>query len=297
MSIRVNSWVVVVLAITTTAVAVAADAPDPSAGTLVIRRCLVEYERDAMVGSSVFGTLIECRARPGDRVKTGQLLGRLQDSDVRAEIRLRETEANSDVEVRLMTARHAMAAAKAQRTSQLMARNAASREEYTQHKLEAEAAALDIEFAKQRRLVAGIHLDQARALLKTRELISPYDGVVVAVLRRQGEAVGQRDPVFQIVDPDHLRVVARVDVSELNRLRVGRAVRVIPEIPGVELPIEREAFPGRVAFIDTKIDPETRTCLVHVLAENRAGVLRRAWRRGSRSTPIHRPRRGSGSGE
>lgn len=256
------------------ATAGAADPPDPSAATTVVRHCTLEFEYDTPVGSPIYSVLQDCLVRPGDRVKAGQLLGRLQDEDVRAEVRLREAEASSDIEVRLAEARSAQAATKSERTAALVRRNAASHEEATLHRLEAAAAALEIEQARHRRRVAAIQLEHARAVLRTRELVSPHDGVVGAVLRRKGEAVGQRDPVFQVVDTDHVRVVGKVDVTEVGRLRVGRPARVIPEVAGANLPLEREVFPGRITFLDTRIDPETRTCRVHVLAENRGGRLR-----------------------
>lgn len=253
---------------------VTADPPDPSAETILVRRCLVEFEYDTPIGSSIYSILQECLVRPGDRVKAGQVLGRLQDEEAKAEVRLREAEASSDVEVRLAEARGAQAAGKAQRTSVLVQRNAASREEFSLHKREAASAALEVEQARHKRRLAAIHLDRAKALLKSRELVSPHDGIVAAVVRRQGESVAPRDPIFQVTDPDRLRVVAKVDVAELARLRVGQAARVVPEIAGADLPIEREIFPGRIVYIDTRIDPETRTCRVLILTENHGGALR-----------------------
>ena len=252
----------------------AADPADPSAATTVVRRCAVEFEFDTPVGSPTFSILQDCLVRLGDRVKAGQVLGRLQDEDVKSEVRLREAEASSDVEVRLSEARSAQASGKAQRTTALVQRNAASREELLLHKLEAAAAALEVEQARHKRRLAALQLDRAKAVLRTRELVSPHDGVVAAVVHRQGEAVAPRDPIFQIIDPNRLRVVAKVDVTDLARLRVGQAARVVPEIAGADLPVEHEVFHGRIAYIDSRIDPETRTCRVHVLTENRAGALR-----------------------
>src|SRR5437868_1839914 len=76
------------------------DLTDPSADVLILRRCPVDYERSATMGSSQYGLIQECLVAPGDRVKAGQLLGRLRDDDLRAELKLRELEAGSDVEIR-----------------------------------------------------------------------------------------------------------------------------------------------------------------------------------------------------
>jgi RND family efflux transporter MFP subunit len=226
------------------------------------------------LGSPIYSVLQECNVRPGDRVKAGQVLGRLQDGEVRAEAALREAEASSDVDVRLAESRSALASAKLQRTASLLRRNASSQEEYLQHKQEAATAALEIELARHRRKLAAFQLQFSKAVLGTRSLVSPHEGVVTAVLRRAGESVAPRDPIFQVVDPSEVRVVCQVDVSDGWRLRVGQPARVIVEVAGADLEIEKTVFPGVVSFIDAGFDPTTRTCKVFVRANNSAGALR-----------------------
>lgn len=252
----------------------AAGPPDPSADSIVIHRCVIEYEHDSEVGAAIAGMIGECRVTPGAKVKAGQLLGRLFDEDVHAEMALHQAEASSDVEIRLAEAQHSLAASKANRTASLWKRKAASEEELNQDRILAAAALAGVEKAKHLRRIASIQLDQAKAMLKTREFVSPHDGVVTEVLRKKGEIVALRDPVFHVVDTDLLKVITQVDVSDVWRLRVGQAARVIPEVAGADLAIEQEVFPGKIAFIDSKIDPELRTCVVHVVAENRDHLLR-----------------------
>src|SRR4051794_9178052 len=84
----------------------AADAPVPTSGVIVVRHCTLEYDRSSSVGTSLLGILQECLVRPGDRVKAGQVLGRLQDQEARAELDLRAAEAESDVSIRLSQAKY-----------------------------------------------------------------------------------------------------------------------------------------------------------------------------------------------
>ena len=251
-----------------------AQVPDASAAATLVRRCLIEYERNTPIGSPIYSTLRECSVEPGAVVKAGQVLGRIQDADAQAEVKLREAEAGSDIEIRLTEAKSARSQAKAARTATLVRRNTVSQEEYTEHRLEAAAAVLDVEQAKHKHKLAAIQLEVAKAQLNTRALIAPHDGVVAAVFKRKGEPVAPRDPVFQIVDTSLLRVVGRVDVTEAWKLRIGQPVRVVVEIAGADLPVEHEVFNGNLVFIDSQIDPTTRTCKVHVRVENRANLLR-----------------------
>jgi RND family efflux transporter MFP subunit len=252
----------------------AADLTDPSADVLILRRCPIDYERSATMGSPQHGVIQDCLVAPGDRVKAGQVLARLHADDIRAEVKLREMEAESDVDIRLNRAKSAQATIKLKTTQALVRRNAASVEEFNLQKAEAEAAILAIEMAEQGHRLAKVRLQQAQAQLRAREFVSPHDGVVVAILKRRGEPVAPNEPIFKVVDPTRLQLTGRVDVTDSWRLRLGQSVRVIPEIAGADLPVEREAFTGRIVFIDTHIDPMTQTCKVLVNFDNRGGLLR-----------------------
>jgi HlyD family secretion protein len=252
----------------------AADPVDPSADVIVLRRCLVDYEKTATLASMLNGVLKECLVEPGDRVKAGQVIGRLRDEDVRAELKLRETEAGSDIEIRVGMAKKAQADHKARRTASLVRRDAAPAEEYTLHRMEAELAALETEQAKHRHSLSQIQLELARAHLREREFTSPHDGTVIQVLKRPGETVAPRDPVFRVVDVDNLLVTGMADVTDAWRLRIGQPVRIVPDVGGAELAIEREVFSGRIAFVDTHVDPTTLTCKVTAKIGNRRGMLR-----------------------
>lgn len=252
----------------------AGNVPDPSADVLILRRCPIEYERSATMGASQHGLIQECLVAPGDRVKAGQVLGRLRDDDLRAELKLRELEASSDVEIRLREALSAQALSKLRTTQALVRRNAVSLEEFKLHQTEVEAANLAIEHARHSRQLAQVRLTQAQAQLRSREFVSPHDGVVVAILKRRGEPVAPNEPVFKVVDPQSVQITGQVDVTDSWRLRLGQPVRVIPEIAGADLPLEREVFPGRIVFIDSLIDPMSQTCKILVQVENRGGLLR-----------------------
>ncbi len=264
-----------------------AQVPDPSAAGTVIRRCVMEYERNTPIGSPIFSTFKECLVEPGAVVKAGQILGRLQDDDVRADVKLREAEANSDIDVRLSEAKSAKAQSKAARTASLVRKNAASLEEFNEHRLEAAVAVLEIEQAKHRRKIAAIQVEASKTQLNLRCLISPHDGVVAILHKRQGESVAPRDPILQVVDTSTLRVIGQVDVTDAWHLHAGQPVRVIVEIAGADLPVEHEVFPGKIIFVDSQIDPLTRTCKVLVRTENRANLLRAGLEARIEIDPVH----------
>ena len=79
---------------------------------------------------------------------------------------------------------------------------------------------------------------------------------------------------YKVVDVDRIRVIGFLDVGDAWRVRQGQAVRIVPELEGSDLPIEREVFEGKITFVDSEIDPKARTCRVFAEVENRGGLLR-----------------------
>ena len=55
---------------------------------------------------------------------------------------------------------------------------------------------------------------------------------------------------------------------------LGCGSRRFAELEDGDLPIEREVFEGKITFVDSEIDPKTRTCRVFAEVENRGGLLR-----------------------
>lgn len=252
--------------------AVAPEGPPPD--PVVLRRCTIEFDRATMVGPALAGVVEGCLVKPGDRVERGQILGRMRDEQAVAELELRTLEAKDDVDIRLAEARKAQALNKMKTSAALLRRHVVSAEEHKLLQLEADAATLAVEQARRRFELAQVQVRKARAAVQALRFDSPHEGVVAAVLKQPGEPVAPHESVFRIVDDARVRVVGQLDVRHAWRIRVGQAVRVVPEVAGVDLAVEREAFSGRVIFVDGSIDPLTRTCKVVSSIENRENLLR-----------------------
>jgi RND family efflux transporter MFP subunit len=253
---------------------VADEPPTGSASLIVIGHCTIEYQHTALLGAPMPGLLQSCSVQLGEKVKAGQILGRLQDSDLRAELDLRAAEAESDVEIRSCTAKYNWQLSKLATSERLMRGHHLSAEEYNLQKLEVETAALTVEEAKHRRELAVLRRTQAEVGIQTREIKSPVDGVLVKVFKAEGESIQLNDPVFRVVNTSTLRVVGSLDVVDAWRVQAGNPVQITPEIGGTELPLENEEFLGRVVFIDSEIDPDAQTCRVIAEVDNRTGLLR-----------------------
>jgi RND family efflux transporter MFP subunit len=241
---------------------------------IVLRRCTTDYLRSTLLGAPLPGILQDCLVQPGDRVKAGQILGRIQDQEVRAEIELRREQAESDVEIRMNEAKHERTQIRLKASESLHKRNMLSYDMLSVDRLDEAVARMELESAQLRRRLAQLQLAQSRVALGVREIVARHDGVVVAVLKQAGEAVTSVMPIFHVVDTDRILVAGSLDVQEASRVRRGQAVRVAPVVGGIDLEIERARFSGRITFISPLIDAKTQTCKVFAEVDNREGLLR-----------------------
>jgi len=146
-----------------------------------------------LLGAAQLGVVSEILVKPGDRVKAGQVLGRLFDAELRADLELRRAEAESDTDIRLGEAKLALALSKLRASEALSKRNLMSAEELMTHKLDAQTAELEIEAARHRRHIASLASRQVEAMLLSREFVSPHDGIVVTVLKHKGESLAPNE--------------------------------------------------------------------------------------------------------
>jgi len=243
-------------------------------GIILLRRCTLEYKKTSLLGANQFGVLETCLVSPGDRVKAGQVLGNLRDEEFRAELDTRATQAASVIPVRVAEAKHRLALSQLERTRKLISRNFASAEELNIRSQEEEAERLAIEEAQLTKRLAELQRRQTEATIRSREIRSPHDGVVVEVLKVPGQSVSGLDSILRVVDPRELRVTGYLDVTDAWRVRPGQAVKVWADISGADLDLEKEAFTGQVEFVDLQISPESRTCKITAIVPNRDERLR-----------------------
>jgi RND family efflux transporter MFP subunit len=249
-------------------------APAPP-GVISLRRCTIEYSRSTLVGSNQYGLIRECLVRPGDRVKGGQVLGRLFDQDALAELESR-TVALEGSQTTILRGEETLEVerTKLRRAGALYDRKALSIQDLQLQQLAVKTAELGLRAAIQGRRMAEAQLHAAKAMVAAREIVSPHDGIIVEIYKKAGEAITVSIPIFRVVAVDRMRVTGYLDAGDAWRVRRGQAARITPELEGGDLPIEREAFAGEITFVDSEIDPKTQTCRVFAEVENRGGLLR-----------------------
>jgi len=163
---------------------------------------------------------------------------------------------------------------KLERTEKLATLGAASRQEleevaaiHTGHETEVAAA-------RQRLLLLGLSPADISGLTDASHVVSevtvpaPTDGVVIARTVNPGQVVGAGQELFTVTDLSTVWVIGDLYEKDFANVRVGSAAVIT--IPGAATTV----LQGRVAYIDPRVDPVTRTTKVRVEVPNRSMELR-----------------------
>jgi RND family efflux transporter MFP subunit len=224
-----------------------ADGIPVTAGLLPFRR--------ALPGTILMGRVEEVLHREGDRVRSGEVLARVESRDMAA---------------RLAQAEAAVAAAKAQeenarlsreRMDRLQSRQAASRKNVEDATSGYEAAAAGLHAAEE-----GVKA--ARVAYGYTQVTAPFAGVVTERRVEAGDTAAPGMPLFVLEDTSKMKVEASVAESSLAGLAVGQPVEVSVDASagGPRKGVLSEILPAG--------DPRSRTFTVRVVLDNRDGALR-----------------------
>jgi HlyD family secretion protein len=193
----------------------------------------VQSRRRAGMSPGIPGLVTRIAVEKGSRVRRGDVLLELDDSEHRARVDLAER----SLEVAKAGAEQArFEAEQAERLSR-RARSLAEAEVVSETTWEIEAtralttqAAQVAAQARVRETAAA--LEVARATLAKATMTAPFDGVVLDVTTEVGEWISPAPPgvfippVINLIDPVTLYVSAPIDEAEVARLRVGSPVRM-----------------------------------------------------------------------
>lgn len=237
----------------------------------------VEARVQSKIGFKVSGVLVELQADIGDRMAKGAVLARLDSREqgarlARAKAAIEQAEANlqrATANVGKAEANYANAKSINERRQKLAQTNIAS-VETAQASQAAESAALadlnvansDVAVARAAIGDAKAQRDQEAATFDFHSLTAPYDAVVVARQKELGSALGSGEPVFTIIDPTSVWVLAYIDESKAGEIRVGEPAEIVLR----SLPNRR--FQGRVARIEPESDRVNEERRVEVAFEH-----------------------------
>jgi HlyD family secretion protein len=223
----------------------------------------VEARVTSKVGFKVSGVLIDLRADVGDHVAKGAILARLDDREQKAQLgrakaAVEQAEANlqkATASVNKAEANYANAKSINERRQKLVQGNIASVETAETAKAVQDAAFAEVGVAQSDVSVARAAIDDAKAQEQLQEvtldfhsLTAPYDAMVTARLKELGSSLAANEPVFTLIDPKTIWVLAYIDESKAGEIMIGEPVEIVLRSqPNIRLP-------GKVARIEPESD-------------------------------------------
>lgn len=226
----------------------------------------VVAQRRAAVASKATGRLLELHVREGSTVKKGELIARLDASDVQAQIdAARAGVHQAEAQVRQVQAEAANAEADLNRNQQLVAQGFLSPAALDSSATRAASARAAVASAQATvgQLQSQLRLQQVNR--EFTEIRAPFDGVVLVKNANVGDiitpfssAAGSLGSVVTMADMSTLEVEADVSESNLAKARIGQPV----EISLDALPDSR--FIGKVATIVPTVDRAKATVMTKI---------------------------------
>jgi RND family efflux transporter MFP subunit len=200
---------------------------------------------ESPIGFRVGGKIVQRAVNVGDRVKVGQLIARLDDTD------LKLAEASARAAVASGRTRRDVAHTNLERAKPLLPQGFISQAAYDVRRNELDAAASALETAEAQLRQAGNAVGYAT-------LTADKAGIVTAVTAEPGQVVSPGQPVIAIAEAGAVEVAIGVPEQDAGRIATGQKATVTlwagPQ-PGAE---------GRIREIAGQADPQSRTYAVRV---------------------------------
>jgi HlyD family secretion protein len=202
----------------------------------------VKSETEVTLSAQRTGRVTKLTVKEGDYVKAGELIARLDltEESVQADNTLAQSKATFEEADKNL-----------KRSQDLFSKGMIAQQD-----LDAVRRAYEVAQAQYRSSVADAGVKRDYSIIK-----APFNGVVAKKYTEVGELLMPGKQIVQIVDPDHIYVLATIDEVDVGRLRVGQPVTItVDAFPG-------ETFRGTVKRISPIVSGgklETRTADVWI---------------------------------
>ncbi len=212
----------------------------------------VRAVHESAVASKLMAKIIEVGVQAGQEVHAGQVLVRLDDEDLRAQVR------QAEAVVAAAQAARDQAQIDYDRIKRLYEQANASKTEFDQADTALKSASAELERAKQAQA-------QTETVLEYATIRSPIDGKVVDKRVEVGDTARPGEVLLTLYDPTRMQLVASVRESLTQRLQVGQTI-------GVQIDALNKICEGRVSEIVPEAESASRTFAVKVIGPCPPGV-------------------------
>lgn len=220
----------------------------------------------ASAESGVVSTIL---VKPGDKVKAGQEILRLNSTVIEAQLAQAEAQALNEGRLKSAEAEYQISKQRLTILETLRSSGSGSTNQAEWDKAKATVAVAEGQYKAAQEESANLKHQAAtiRAQFEQRILRSPIDGIVTEITRDAGEAVEARradtpDYVAKIVDLSQLIARVHMPARLTENLRSGQKLKLQLDSPA------GTTLEGAIHFISPTVDAATGLAEVHLLFEN-----------------------------
>ncbi|MDK2126610.1 efflux RND transporter periplasmic adaptor subunit [Parachitinimonas caeni] len=207
------------------------------------------------VNAEVDGVVAEVLVRPGDQVKRGQVLARIETADLNNQVK------TQSANLERSRAELALAEKNRDRSANLLKQNFISPNSHDSAENALIAARAAVKADEARLAVAGKALQDA--VVK-----APFDGFIAERTAQPGQRIGINAPLFSLVDLKELEFEANLPVSSLGAVKIGQELTLRVEGFG-----DRQ-FGGHVERINPTAQAGSRMIPIYIRIANPKAELR-----------------------
>ena len=213
----------------------------------------VDAPRRSQIAFRQTGFIGEIIAKPGTKVKKGEVLANLDERDFKVRVDLsRAKAAQAKIQVDAANKDY-------QRESDLQKENASTLSALDKVQVSLDSAKIALR-------VAEIELEAAALALKDAHLIAPYDCVVAVQMKHEGEYVQSGNAVFEIYDTSDSEINLVVSEKLMGKVSVGSSLTI-------SIPSSGFSAKGKVIRLVPIISEKTRTFQITAKLDSQETIL------------------------
>lgn len=216
------------------------------------------------------GKVDQVAVKVGQRVKSGDLLVRLDTAEISAQVKQAEAAlAAVKGNIAVLEANFSAAKDNLDRMKYLFEQGGISQQQYNGAKTQFEVAQAQLNNAKDGGVQqAQAALDLARTQLTNAVITAPQGGIVASVNVEPGEMAGPTMPVVTVVDIDTVVGEFSLTEGQVGLVKNGLEIDVLVKSAGAK-PMQ-----GKVGEISPVADPRTKAFTIKVVLANKEHIIK-----------------------
>ena len=200
----------------------------------------IETKENIMISPEYSGVLTQLNVKAGQRVSKGQVLARIDDGGMSAQLAQAENKLALDKTT-------------FDRQKNLWDQKIGSEIQYLQ---------TQTAYQSQQKMVKQMQAQLAKTVVR-----APFSGTIDEVIVERGQVVAPGQALFRIVNLGNMYVTANVPENYLSKLKLNASVEVYLNAIG-------KTYKGKVRQVGTYINPNNRTFSIEIAVPNPDDLLR-----------------------